>query len=321
MPMVNALRQRGVHVEVIFYREELKDKIMEQIKDFHGYIPRVNPGNIPNENGFFDFLRLLSQKGLVGMVHPDVQIRLGSKHALTELAGTGLVPDDTYTYFEEEKFFKQFPKTLSLGERVLKQNRGSTGNGIWRVSVEGEVEKGKDVPLDTLIKCTEAMDNHVEINKLQDFMQFCTQYITGENGMLVDMRFLPRIKEGELRFLMVGGKPIFLIKKVPADSPDAFSATLFSGAQYTYHKPEEFERLLSWFSTRLEKIKENIIQGGDLPLIWCADFILDYDEAKEDLYWLGEINCSCVGFTSNLGQGIEELIAEEVITILNKRVK
>lgn len=50
--------------------------------------------------------------------------------------------------------------------------------------------------MDTKIKVTEAFDNHVEHRQLGEFMKFCEQYIVGKNGMLVDMKFLPRIKEG-----------------------------------------------------------------------------------------------------------------------------
>ena len=32
-----------------------------------------------------------------------------------------------------------FPKSLVGGERVLKQNRGSTGEGIWRVQLVDEL--------------------------------------------------------------------------------------------------------------------------------------------------------------------------------------
>ena len=69
-------------------------------------------------------------------------------------------------------------------------------------------------------------------------MTFCEKYIIGENGMLVDMEFLPRIKEGEIRILLVGANPIFVVHKKPADSADAFSATLFSGAKYRYDAEE-----------------------------------------------------------------------------------
>ena len=55
---------------------------------------------------------------------------------LVKLSKTGIVPEDTYVYYEIEHFKKTFPQTLSTRERVLKQNRNSTGEGIWRVVVE-----------------------------------------------------------------------------------------------------------------------------------------------------------------------------------------
>jgi len=87
----------------------------------------------------------------MGMPHPDVMVSFGAKNALTALVGTGLVPDDTYCYYNVSEFKEKFPLSLSLGERVLKQNRGSTGEGIWRVRVVDldKYEKGKSLPLDT----------------------------------------------------------------------------------------------------------------------------------------------------------------------------
>lgn len=173
------------------------------------------------------------------MTHPDAMINFGAKSALVKLNKTGLVPEDTYVYYDIPDFKKNFPKTLSFSERVLKQNRGSTGEGIWRVVVEDTrpYKAGDILPLDTKLKVTEAVDNHVEHRTLGEFMTFCEKYIIGDQGMLVDMKFLARIKEGEIRILMVGAKPIFVVHKKPADSADAFSATLFSGAVYTYDKP------------------------------------------------------------------------------------
>ena len=44
--------------------------------------------------------------------------------------------------------------------------------------------------------------------------------------------------------------------------------------------------------------------------------MLDYDENGEDKYVLGEINCSCVGFTSHLGRGIQIQVADQVISVI-----
>lgn len=45
------------------------------------------------------------------------------------------------------------------------------------------------------------------------------------------------------------------------------------------------------------------------------------DDAPEggDTYVLGEINCSCVGFTSELDMGIQEMVADEAISRVEKK--
>lgn len=58
------------------------------------------------------------------------------------------------------------------------------------------------------------------------------------------MKFLPRIKEGEIRIFLVGKKPIYVIHKKPSEGTDAFSATLFSGAKYTYESPDKWPELI-----------------------------------------------------------------------------
>ena len=320
MPIVNAIKEQGWEAEVIYFHPDKSEEIYTQVSEnFDAYISRVNPGNIPGgEKGYFELLSKLADAGLVGMSTPADMMAYGAKDALVKLNDTPLVPDDTAAYYEVEELHNTFPTSLSYGERVLKQNRGSTGEGIWRVRLADEelaqsVEPGTALPLDTKLKCTEAVDNHTEERELGEFMDFCDQYIIGDNGMLVDMRFMPRIVEGEIRILLVGPHPVFVVHKKPAEGGDAFSATLFSGAKYTYQKPEEWQELVDMFAEARPVIAENL--GGDnIPLIWTADFMLaDDDETGEDTYVLGEINCSCVGFTSELDMGIQEMVADEAI--------
>jgi hypothetical protein len=56
----------------------------------------------------------LSERGLVGMTHPDSMINFGAKSALVKLNKTELVPEDTYVYYDIPDFKKNFPKTLSF---------------------------------------------------------------------------------------------------------------------------------------------------------------------------------------------------------------
>mgnify|MGYP007099858092 CR=1 FL=1 len=126
----------------------------------------------------------------------------------------------------------------------------------------------EDLPLDTKLKCTEAVDNHTEERELGEFMDFCDQYIVGDNGMLVDMRFMPRIVEGEIRILLVGPHPVFVVHKKPAEGGDAFSATLFSGAKYTYQKPEEWQELVDMFAEAVtgQRLPEEAIANAERRL-------------------------------------------------------
>ncbi|MDO4242067.1 MAG: Cj0069 family protein [Microbacteriaceae bacterium] len=319
MPIIEAIRAHGWDADVVFYHPDTAQETFEHVsQNFDAYISRVNPGKIPGgEKGYFNLLDRLSEAGLIGMSTPEEMMAYGAKDALVKLNETDLVPADTAAYYDIETFHKTFPTSLSYGERVLKQNRGSTGTGIWRVQLRDKelaasVEPGTALPLDTMLKCTEAVDNHTEERQLGEFMEFCNQYIVGDNGMLVDMRFMPRIVEGEIRILLVGEHPIFVVHKKPAEGGDNFSATLFSGAKYTYDSPEKWQDLIDMFAEARPVIAEKL--GGDnIPLIWTADFMLDTAEDGSDTYVLGEINCSCVGFTSELDMGIQEQVAKTAI--------
>lgn len=319
MPMVNALIQRGQDAEVIFFDIDKRDEIYNYVKNNAvAFVSRINPGNLKEEAEYFEMLRELCADGVIGMPHPDAMIGYGAKDALVKLRHTTLVPEDTFAYYTIAQFQQQFPASLALGERVLKQNRGSTGEGIWRVQLVEPLAQGETmVPLDAQLKCTEAKDNHVEYHTLGDFMQFCEQYIIGDNGMLVDMPFLPRIKEGEIRLFMLRDQAINVVHKKPADAADAFSATLFSGAQYRYDKPEEWSHLVDQFLTQLPEVMA-LLGGYDLPLIWTADFILDTNADGTDAYVLGEMNCSCVGFTSQLE--LAHHVAQEILKALPTKV-
>lgn len=197
MPIVNSILETGWYAEVVYFRPEWREDIFTYVSEnFDAYISRVNPGNIPGgEKVYFELLTQLTEAGLVGMSTPEEMMAYGAKDALVKLNDTDLVPSDTAAYYDVETFHDTFPTSLSYGERVLKQNRGSTGSGIWRVQLEDKelaasVTPGTPLPLDTQLKCTEAVDNHTEIRELGEFMEFCDRYIIGDNGMLVDMRFM-----------------------------------------------------------------------------------------------------------------------------------
>lgn len=324
MPIVESIRALGWQCDVIYFRPEWEDVIHDHVtRNYDAYISRVNPGTVPGgEAGYLRLLDRLADAGLVGMPTPADMLAFGAKDALVKLVGTPLVPADTAAYYDVDAFHRTFPVSMSYGERVLKQNRGSAGAGIWRVRIDDDavrtsVVPGEALPADTVLRCTEAVDNHTELRRLDEFMDFCDRYIDGDNGMLVDMRFLPRIVEGEIRILLVGDEPVFVVHKKPASGGENFSATLFSGATYTYDSPEAWPELVAMFGRVMPFIASRLGTGatgeGDVPLLWSADFMLDTAADGSDSYILGEINCSCVGFTSELDMGIQEKVAAEAV--------
>lgn len=315
-PIIDSLKNRGWSAEIIFYRDEDRGEIYRYTHEkADAYISRVNPGNLTDETGYFQMLKELVSNGIEGLPHPDAMVAYGAKNSVEKLKGTAVVPEDVYTYYDFDTLKENFPKSLAMGVRVLKQNRGSTGEGIWRVEVLHREKYNSAIPLNAKLKLTEAKDNHTEEKTLQDFLEFCIQYLEGNNGMLLDMPFLERIKEGEIRVLMLRNKVVNIVHKKPAKTKDAFSATLFSGAKYRYDKPEKWPELVALIEKMVPTIQRKL-GNYDLPLIWTADFILDTDKkTKKDKYVLGEINASCVGFTTSLE--LSEDIADEVLALLD----
>jgi len=315
-PIIDSLKKRGWTAEIIFYQDEDRGEIYRHtIEKADAYISRVNPGNLPSEVGYFQMLRELVNHGVEGLPNPDAMTAYGAKNSVEKLKGTDIVPEDVYTYYDFDTLKEEFPKSLKNGVRVIKQNRGSTGEGIWRVEVLNSEKYKNKIPLDAKLKLTEAKDNHTEEKTLQEFLEFCIKYLEGPKGMLLDMPFLERIKEGEIRVLMLREKVVNIVHKKPADTKDAFSATLFSGAKYRYDKPEQWPDLVKAVKNSLKTIQQRL-GNYDLPLIWTADFILDTDKKTgKDKYVLGEINASCVGFSTFLE--LSENIADEVLALLD----
>ncbi len=314
-PIIDALQKRGWTAEIIFYTDENRGEIYRYtLEKASAYISRVNPGNLRDETGYFQMLRELVWSGIEALPHPDAMINYGAKSAVAKLKNTDWVPEDVFLYDNFDDFKARFPYTLKYGVRVIKQNRGSTGEGIWRVEViEPHHYEGQDFfPPETRLKLTEAVDNHSEEKSLEEFMDFCIQYLEGINGSILEMPFLARISEGEIRVLMLRDEIIHIVHKRP-QTAEAFSATLFSGAHYTYESPDNWTDLVEVIKKNLKQMQYSL-GNYDLPLIWTADFILDTDENGKDKYVLGEINASCVGFTTHLE--LSENIADEILNLM-----
>ncbi|MEJ1497523.1 MAG: Cj0069 family protein [Candidatus Sedimenticola sp. (ex Thyasira tokunagai)] len=301
-PILDAIRKvSDRETEIVFYNPDRKEELMNHLsQNAHSVVSRINPGNLKEVDEYFEFLRLLGTKGVHVFTHPDVMINLDFKDILAKLAGTVLGDDETYFYHQYSDFLSKFPVDLDKhGIRVLKTNYGSTGEGVYLVSRND----------DGSISSVEAVNNEkYHYDNLDHFLTEFEQhfesddesahYFKGKAGF-VGCRYLERIAEGEIRVLLIDDTVVSVVHKKPQEGQ--FSATLFSGAQYRYDSPDDpkWKAVVDLTRSGLEDIRP-YLNGQEFPLLWTMDYILDYDEKNSDKYVLSEINCSCVGISSEL---------------------
>jgi len=332
VPFVNGMIKAGMSCQPIHYLHEEHDKFFEVCAKFDALIVRCNPGQIKDDGGdqkkFDDSVRALQAKGVQAWPSPDVMEFMGAKDALTKIAKLNIGLEDTLTYYDDAAFIEGFKKTMKFQPRVVKQNRGSAGEGIWIIKLKegnycssyGEASAGDDEVLSLM----EANDNHAEEHTVAEFIEFCIngrtdksgewtskgtgKYLEGgkaAGGQLVDQRFCPRIVEGELRYNLVGPKLIGIIHKKPKEG--GISAVGGTGSIYTYYGPEEpkFKNLTTNFLEKdINQVMPSLgLEKEPIPLWWTGDFILASPEgtpSEEEKWIIGEFNCSCVGISKCL---------------------
>ena len=330
VPFVNGMIGAGMSCQPIHYLHEEHDKFFAICAKFDALIVRCNPGQIGQDGGsqakFDDAVRALQKKGIQAWPSPDVMEFMGAKDALTKIAHLNIGLEDTLTYYDEAAFIEGFKKTMAFQPRVIKQNRGSAGEGIWIIKLkEGNYCStfGERSCEDSeVLSLMEANDNHAEEHTVAEFIEWCINGRTGVSGewtskgqgkyleggkaaggQLVDQRFCPRIVEGELRYNMIGPKLVGIIHKKPKEG--GISAVGGTGSIYTYYGPDEplFANLTQKFLTDdIDKVMPALgLPNEPIPLWWTGDFILASPEgtpSAEEKWIIGEFNCSCVGTPS-----------------------
>merc|ERR1719305_160171 len=332
IPFANGMINSGIGCELIHYIHQEHKKFFEYVTKFDALIVRCNPGQINADGGsqqnFDDSMREMKKMGIQVWPSPDVMEFRGAKDALTKIANLNIGLEDTLSYYTEEAFIAGFKKTMAFQPRVIKQNRGSAGEGIWIIKLKAKnycSTFGERLCEDSeVLDMMEANDNHAEEHTVGEFIEFCVRgrndksgewtskgvgkYLEGgkeAGGQIVDQRFCPRIVEGELRYNMVGDALVGIIHKKPKEG--GISAVGGTGSIYTYYGPEEskFMNLTTKFlSDDIDKVMPALgLPDEPIPLWWTGDFILASPEgtpAAEEKWIIGEFNCSCVGISKCL---------------------
>jgi hypothetical protein len=292
-----ALNALGIQAEPAVYGDEMADEVREQILGLDGVLVWVDPIVDGRNRSVLDaLLREVSARGVWVSTHPDVIQKMGVKEVLhrTKHLGWGT---DTQLYRDRRSLYEEFPPRLqSAGPRVLKQNRGNDGHGVWKVELPMPPASNS-----AMVHVLHARRGSVpEELPLGDFLRRCEVYLDA-GGCIIDQPFQPRLPEGMTRCYLSGGNVVGfghqLIKALippPAAGPDSPEARPGPRIMHPADAPA-FQTLRAKMETQWtpQMMRVLDLDEGSLPALWDADFLYGPRTASgEDTYVLCEINVS-----------------------------
>ncbi|MGY3485316.1 hypothetical protein ACVW1C_003199 [Bradyrhizobium sp. USDA 4011] len=274
-----ALAASGIDAFPVVYDEAVADLVRDQLLTADGVLVWVDPIHQGKTRAALDpLLREVAMKRPWVSAHPDVILKMGVKDVLfrTRHLGWGA---DTHRYGTADAFRAEFPSRLrAAGPRVLKQNRGNGGQGVWKV----EALKVEGLPnADATVRVLHALrGSRPEELPLDAFLARCEPYF-GWGGCIIDQAFQPRLPEGMIRCYVSGAKVAGfghqLIKALippPPQGPDSPEA---QPGPRIMHGPDAAQ-----FQTLRRLMEDEWIPGlmaalaideASLPVIWDADFL------------------------------------------------
>jgi hypothetical protein len=311
-----ALSAIGIEARPVIYDEAFADAVRDQLLALDGVLVWVDPIHQGKTRAALDpLLREVAAQGPWVSAHPDVILKMGVKEVLyrTRHLGWGA---DTHRYDSADAFRAQFASRLrTSGPRVLKQNRGNRGQGVWKVEALPDTN--------TRVRVLHAQrGSKPEDISLETFVARCEPYF-GWGGCIIDQAFQPRLPEGMIRCYMsasrVAGFGHQLVKALippPPEGPDSPEA---QPGPRIMHGPDAapFQSLRRSMEDRwTPQLKETLdIDEASLPVIWDADFLYGPRDADgADTYVLCEINVSsCFAIPDEAPAAIARTVKDRIV--------
>ena len=295
-----ALADLNIAAEPVVYADEAVDAVQVRLLGFDGAMVWVDPISDGQDRSRLDpMLRDLAAHGLWVSAHPDIILKMGVKEVLyrTRELGWGV---DTHLYETAEALRAEFPARLARARtRVLKQNRGNGGIGVWRVELAGPV----GAPGPTRVNVLGARSDHVEeAILLTAFMDRCEAHFSG-GGRLIDQAFQTRVGDGMVRCYLSRDEVVGFSEQSPRSlalkdaDPAVPTFGMASGKIMHDQDAPRFQDLKRSMETDwvpgLRRLLS--IDTAFLPALWDADFLYGPKTASgQDTFVLCEINVSAV---------------------------
>jgi hypothetical protein len=290
LKLFDAFAGADVATEPAVYHDDFHDEVLRQLLRVNGVLVWHNPIEAGRDRSQLDtILRNVAAHGVFVSTHPDTILKLGTKDVLLAVSDLPF-GTDVHRVDSLAQAHAQLPERLAIGARVLKQRRGHSGIGIWRIEQRGA---DRFAIRHALHGCEE------EVVDLGGVMQRIAPYFENANHM-IDQAWQPRMVEGMTRAYLVQGRvagfghQALIALHPPVDSIDA---PLPSKRLYSDQNDFRFQDLRrrledEWLHELCSRVG---IEPQDLPMLWDADFLLgERDNPAEEKYVLCEINVSSV---------------------------
>jgi hypothetical protein len=298
LKVFQALEHLGVRAEPAVYHDDFCAEVRDQLREVDGVLVWCNPVEGGRDRSRLDaMLREVAASGVFVSAHPDIILKLGTKEVLytTRDIGWGC---DTHLYSSLEQMRAELPRRLVSGEaRVLKQYRGHSGDGVWKVAPAPALRG------ETMVRARHAKRGSVEETvPLTEFLRRCEPYFSG-SGRMIDQAYQPRLPEGMVRCYLVhdqvagfGHQAVNALYPAPPGAPPEAAPQpgprLYHPSTLAEFQPLKRQLEQAWLPL-LQRLLD--IETERLPALWDCDFLLGPQQGSgEDSYVLCEINVSSV---------------------------
>jgi hypothetical protein len=200
--LFRAFAARRIHAEPAIYHDDFCEDVREQLMRVDGVLVWANPIEGGRDRSVLDsMLRDVATAGVFVSTHPDVILKLGTKEVLyhTRHIGWGC---DTHLYRSMNQMVQELPlRLLVVKARVLKQNRGNGGNGVWRVQLptegfaNGEGRCSATLPQPETVICVRHAKRGCSEERitLGEFYNRCKPYFFA-SGRMIDQEYQERFR-------------------------------------------------------------------------------------------------------------------------------
>jgi hypothetical protein len=288
--LFEAFAQAGVSTEPCVWHDDFAAEVRAQLLKCDAVLVWANPIEAGRTRLVLDALLAdVAGQGVVVSTHPGTIAKLGTKDVLLAVRDLPF-GSDVQRVDSLEQLREELPQRLKQGARVLKQHRGHSGMGVWRVEFAGSEQSLKRVRL------RHAQRGSVEtIETFETVLSTLAPYFSPEAGQhMIDQAWQSQLPRGMVRAYLVGKQVAgfghqAVVALHPTDEP---GPRLYSDAS-----DERFQGLRQlldneWIDLLL---KATGVSNERIPMLWDCDFLYGSAQDNEQDSWvLCEINVSSV---------------------------